>query len=360
MKTITFEPEPAIGPLKRGMTLIELITVIFIGSLLLSMVFLVYTNSSRSMLRQDVIMEQLLNLRSGLAALTRDLRAAGNGFSIFGVAQGGMIQLYNKNEAGEATTWFRYPAAGGVTPAHGVAPIYAIDGDQAPDSIYICSLSPDFSTPLGILASDFASSASTLNLTQTLTVPSGMNMKEVIKKNDYLILVPTTGMDPVLVEVDADVTDLSVIRIKDLPDGGFPNGMGDIPAGAEVYNVKSVIFHRYKVGVNDPTNETFLVMDTVDSSDDIMAEGIEDLQLGYCLGNDDPSILGNYVLDFNGLNNTGSDIKSVRVVMVSRTSRPDPYGQHFSRIPALNHTAVGTTDSYPRRFLETTVQLRNY
>jgi prepilin-type N-terminal cleavage/methylation domain-containing protein len=345
---------------KEGMTLIELITVIFIGSLLLSMIFLVYTNSSRSMLRQDVIMEQLLNLRSGLNNITRDIRGAGNGFSLLGEnGQAQMIQVYNKNDQGEATSWFRYPAVSGVTPPFGMAPIYAVDGDQAPDSVYLSSLAPDFASPLGILDATFHSSDSSLSLTNVLEKPASVDMKEVVKKNDYVAIVPTTG-DPVLVEVKDDVTDLSTINIKNLP-GPFPNGISDYPSGSIVYNVKSVTLHNYKVDVNSATNETFLILDALDTEDDIMAEGIEDLQIGYCFADCDPTNLSSYVLDFNGLNTSASlIIKSIHVVMVSRTSRPDPYGKTFSRIPALNHTTLAMADSHPRRFLEATVQLRNF
>jgi hypothetical protein len=161
------------------------------------------------------------------------------------------------------------------------------------------------------------------------------------------------------VEVADNTSDLSKIDIKSLPSGSFPNGISSYPSGSAVFNVKSVVFHSYKV-VDSSPNEAFLMMDTLDSQNDIMAEGIEDLQLAYCFGSDDPSKLSNYDLDFAGLNTTGSPIKTIRLVMVSRTSRPDPYGKTFARIAALNHTAVGAPDNYPRRFLESSVQLRNY
>jgi hypothetical protein len=311
------------------------------------------------MLRQDVIMEQLLNLRAGLAGISRDIRGVGNGFSLFDLGQSDMILVYTKDQNGDAVDWFRYPSAGGVTPPYGIAPIYAIDGGQNPDELYVASLSPDFVSPLGHLSTGFRSSDSSIKLDNLLDFPSGVSEKEIIKKNDYLAIVPPAG-SPVLVEVDTDSSDLSSITIKSLPSGNFPNGFSEYPAGSVVYNVKSLVFHAYKVGTSAETNETFLMMDTLDSQNDIMAEGIEDFQVGYCFGDSDPSNLTNYDLDFSGLNNTTDPVKTIRLVLVSRTSRPDPYGKTFNRIPALNHTAVGPSDHYPRRFLETSVQLRNY
>ncbi|MDR0621596.1 MAG: PilW family protein [Deltaproteobacteria bacterium] len=358
MIAFKLKPEANDKANKRGMSLIELITVIFIGSLLLSMTFLVYTNSSRSMLRQDVILEQLLNLRAGLAGISRDIRGVGNGYAMLGLGQSQPILMYTKDAAGDAVSWYQYPVVDGVTPPYGVAPIYAVDGDQNPDSIFVASLSPDFTAPLGRLSQPLESSSLSIKLSNQLEMPLGVDPKEIIKRHDYLAVVPATG-PPILIEVDTDSTNLEEIAIKRMPAGPFPEAV-DYAVGSTVYNVKNVVFHSYKIGTQGTTNETFLMLDTLDSENDIMAEGIEDLQAAYCFGDDDPSNLSNYVQDFSGLNTTDNPIKTIRLVLVSRTSRPDPYGKTFNRIPALNHTSLGPPDSYPRRFLETSVQLRNF
>lgn len=346
--------------MKKGMTLIELITVIFIGSLLISMTFLVYTNSSRSMLRQDVIMEQLLNLRAGLAAISRDIRGVGNGFSLLGLGQGQTIMAYTKDQNGDPVAWFRYPNADGVTPPFGIAPVYAMDGGASgTDRLFVASLSPDFSAPLGQLTNPLRPGDSSIKLTGALEIPTGVDIRELAKENDYLAVVPTSGL-PVLIEVAEDPTALEEIHIKAMPGGDFPDGSTHMPGGSVVYNVKSVVFHGYAIGTQASTNETFLTLSTLDSENDIMAEGIEDLQVAYCFGSDDPAILANYDQDFSGLNTTSSSIKTIRLVLVSRTHRHDPYGKTFARIEALNHTTLAAPDNYPRRFLETSVQLRNY
>jgi prepilin-type N-terminal cleavage/methylation domain-containing protein len=363
MSLINMKPKAIPTPLKNGMSLIELITVIFIGSLLLSLVFLVYTNSTKSMLRQDVVLQQLLNLRQGLAASTRDARAIGNGFRLLGLpSQGQLVQIYRKDNDGKATEWFRYPGEANF----GVAPLYSVDGgDDGPDSIYMCALAPDFSAPLGELKDDFHPGDDELSITKELVVPSGLDLSEIVKENDYLALVPNSGGPVVLVETKK-VHDLTRIEVKDLPSGNFPGGAAAVEAGARVLNMKSVYFHRYKIGALAGSDETFLMMDTLDSTDGIVADGIEDLQIGYNFGDSDPAENVNYDLDFNGLVTVGPvpsesvPVTAVRLAMVSRTSKPDPYGRTFKRIEKLNHTQLLPPDSYPRRSLETKVQLRNY
>jgi hypothetical protein len=349
------------------MTLMELIVVIFIGSLLLSMTFLVYTNSSRSMLRQDVIMEQLLNLRSGRASISRDIRGAGTGYTLLGLGQSGMVQMYIRDNEGVAR-WFKYPNAGGDAPPFGVAPIYSMDNDSGPDVFYVASLAPDFTSPLGNLSDDLTPYVTQISLTNVLGIPAGVDPREIVKANDYLAIVPSGG-DPILVEVLDDPSSLATIKIKPLPDEDFPDGISSSTQGALVYNVKSVVFHSYKVvdcavtanqavrarvcsSYND--DSSYLVMGSQDSQDDILAEGIEDLQIGVSTAADPPSTY----LNFNGYK-SASPIKSVKLVIVSRTTKPDPYANSFARISALNHEATGS-DHYPRRFLETIVQLRNY
>jgi hypothetical protein len=310
------------------------------------------------MMRQEVIMEQLLNLRGGMAGITRELRTAGNGFSLLSATQIDRVQLYTKNEDGSANAWFSYPDDG----SYGAAPIHMIDSDAGPDSITICSLSPDFAAPLGALDSEFESHDTMLRLKDTLMLPPGLTMEEVIKTGDYLAVVPPDS-DPILVETKADPSDLSTIQIKDLPSGGFPNGVTEIPQGSMVYNVKSVRLRTFRIWVDTPRNETFLVMDSQDSQDDIMAEGIEDLQFAYCQSDCDPTDVDDYIdeVDLTSSNND-LPIQSVRVFMVSRTSRPDPYNNQYPKINAINHNAGETSppDGFPRRSLDTVVNLRNF
>jgi type II secretory pathway pseudopilin PulG len=334
-----------------GMTLIELLTVVFLGALLLSMVFMLYTNSSRSYIRQEAVMEQMLNLRGGLAGISRQIRMAGNGYALLGLNQNQYLQVYLKDADGLPVGWFQYPGDSHF----GVKPIYGLDGGSTgTDSVTVCALAPDFATPLGTLSADFSPAQAELRLDNVLEAPSGMDPAEILKPGDYLALVPASG-DPVLVESDVDGSDLRRIRLRALP-SNLPNGVSSIPSGAAVYNVKTVTLRTFSV---DPVNHA-LLMDSNEVAGDLMAENIEDLQVAYCLGQDDPGEPASYVHTLDGQDLFDRPVKTVRLVMVSRSERPDPYKGTFATITALNHDDTGPADSHIRRFLENTVQLRNY
>ena len=349
-----FGSEPGSGGASRhpeGMTLIELLTVIFLGLLLLSMVFMLYSNSSRSYMRQGDILVQTLNLRGGLASLSRQIRMAGNGYTLLGLNQNSLVQVYLKDETGTPVSWFRYPGAA----TYGAKPIWGEDGGlDGPDSVTICALSPDFATPLGTLASDFAPTHDRLVLDNVLEVPTGLDESEVLKVGDWLALVPSSG-NPVLVEADSDGSDLTRIMVKDLP-GAFPNGVGSISAGAAVYNVKTVTLRTYSV---DTANRT-LLMDSDMVDGDLMAENIEDLQVSYCVSPTGPGDLANYSNELGPFDLLEHPVRAVRIILISRAARPDPYHNTYQPIKAINHVNVGPSDGHMRRFLENVVQLRNY
>jgi hypothetical protein len=334
------------------MTLVELLTVILLGSLLLTMVFMLYSSSSRSYIRQGEILEQTMNLRGGLANLSRQLRMAGNGFNLLGLDQGSLVQIYLKDEAGKPTGWFQYPGSS----VFGARPVWGSDGGASgPDSITICALAPDFTTTLGSLAMDFAPSHDQLRLDQVLEVPAGLDPKEVLKPGDWLALVPLSG-HPILVEADADGSDLRDIKLKPFP-GSFPNGVASIPSGTPVYNVKTVTLRTYRI---DPANNT-LLMDSDMVNGDLMAENIEDLQISYC-ATGEPGIFSSYNYDLSSIDLVKDPVKAVRVVISSRAARPDPYHNKYqlTPIPSMNRTVYGPADEHMRRQLENVVQLRNY
>jgi hypothetical protein len=132
--------------------------------------------------------------------------------------------------------------------------------------------------------------------------------------------------------------------------------MTEVPSGSFVYNVKTLRLHTFRSDI--PTAD--LLMDTNDTTGDVLSEGIEDLQIVYCLGDDDPGDLSTYVADLSGQNLASRPVKTARLVLVARSLISDPYKREFSPIAVLNHTAVGSSDSFYRKFLETTVKLRNY
>lgn len=334
-----------------GMTLLELLTVIFLGLLLLSMVFMLYSNSSRSYARQGDIMEQALNLRGGLANLSRQIRMAGNGYTLLGRNQDSFIQVYLKDENGAPLEWFKYPGFA----KSGIRPIWSGDGGlDGPDSITICALAPDFATPLGVLATEFRPSNGRLDLDSVLEIPAGLPVSEVLKPGDWLALVPATG-DPILVESDDDGSNLSRIKIKPMP-SSLPNGIAGIASGSAVFNVKTLTLRTYSI---DPATRSLLMTSDMVAGD-LMAENIEDLQVAYCLAPNDPGVLSSYLDKLDAQDLSEHPVKAVRLFMVSRSARPDPYRNTYQPVTAYNRTVVGPPDGHIRRFLENTVQLRNY
>jgi hypothetical protein len=70
--------------------------------------------------------------------------------------------------------------------------------------------------------------------------------------------------------------------------------------------------------------------------------------------------LDNYANELGPYDLLDKPVRAVRLVMVSRANRPDPYNKSYEPIPAINHVNVGPSDGHMRRFLENVVQLRNY
>jgi hypothetical protein len=212
-------------------------------------------------------------------------------------------------------------------------------------------------------------STTKLKLTSVLSVPAGLDVREILKERDYLAIVPPTGF-PVLAESEGTAADLTEIAIKSFPGGSLPAGVTDLPVGSIVYNVRNARLRTFRVMEDDDpdTNDVFLVVDSEDATvvregitGDILAEGIEDLQMAYCPKDQDPAVRGNYLNVTPGLDTLNkTPIKAIRINLISRTFKPDPYGAKFPRIQAENHTNLGPPDAYPRRSLETVVQLRNY
>jgi type II secretory pathway pseudopilin PulG len=354
------------------MSLIELMAVLLIGSLLMTMVFVVYTNSSKSLLRQEVVLQQLMNLRSGMAAMSREVRSSGNGFFLLGLMQYDTILIFERDAAGEPSGWFSYDPANPGDPPVGIRAIHSIARDDAPDEVTVCSLTPDYAAPLGVLGSDYAGGNGRIELSSVLDVPASL-AGEILRPGDLLAIVPTdpTVNLPVIVEAASDATDLTSIDVKAPSFSGL--AFSRISQGALVYNVKDVRVRTFKVKSlpgdtscpDVPLNS--LMMETLDSTCEILAEGIEDLQVGFYFGKEHveadltvwPGTIQNSILMTKW--RTDYPIKAVRLAIVSRTATEDPYSKGFRKLSILDHErSAEPPDGYPRRLLDTIVQLRNY
>ncbi|MDR1872501.1 MAG: PilW family protein [Deltaproteobacteria bacterium] len=342
---------------RQGLTLVELLTVMLLGAILISMALLIYVTTSRSYMRQDSLVEQMLNLRSALAFISRDLRMAGSGFSLLNMGQKHQILVYNTDADGHPTTWFRYD---NPTPmSYGVQPLWFLGKDDGPDILTVAYMAPEFSAPLGRLSDEYSANDPTLKLRDLSLIEysSAIDDDEVLMAGDNIAVVD--GDRAVILEATSGAADgLGVIRVKATP-SSFPSGYlhsgSSFSSESLVYNIRKIYVHSFRV---DTTNNT-LVMDTLGETGDLLAEGIEDLQVAFTVAKTDPTVDTNLIQTYDDFNLESKDKTLARIVLVSKSTTKDPYLNTYPLIQALDHKPVGS-DQYRRRSLETVVNLRNF
>jgi hypothetical protein len=333
------------------LTLVELLTVVLLGAILISMALLIYITTSRGYIRQDSLVEQMLNLRSAMAFITRDMRMAGNGFSLLKMAQHNQILVYDKTPEGQPNTWFRYDLN---KPEFGVQPLWFSGHTDKPDILTIAYLAPEYSTPIGRLAEAYDAGDTKLVFVadSVIEYPSAIGPNEVLAARDQVAVV--TEDKAVILETLSNADDLPELTV--VPTPAFPTGYltnSNLPAGSLVFNVRRLYVHSFRIE-NDN-----LVMDTLQDTGELLAEGIEDLQVAFSKANVDPSKDFNLVQDLSSYDLSENALKFARVVLVSKSTVRDPYHNTYPRISALDHAPVGS-DSYRRRALEAVVTLRNF
>jgi hypothetical protein len=336
---------------------VELLTVMLLGAILISMALLIYITTSRSYIRQDALVEQMLNLRSAMAFITRDTRMAGNGFSLLDMGQHNQVLVYTKDAEGKPSSWFRYDT---TSPDFGVRPLWFSGHNDKPDILTIAYMAPEFSTPLGRLETAYSAGGGQLELEgpSLLEYPSAIGASEILAVRDNVAVVTANGRALIL-ESLSDATDFPVINVVPTP-SPFPAGYfsgSSIPEGSLVYNIRRFYVHSFRVD----TDHDNLVMDTLAETGELLAEGIEDLQVGFTVAKSDPNVDANLVQVLTGydLSNPDNILKVARLILVSKSSTRDPYHNTYPKINALDHAQVGS-DSYRRRALEAVVSLRNY
>ncbi|MDR0548770.1 MAG: PilW family protein [Deltaproteobacteria bacterium] len=343
---------------KAGLTLVELLTVILLGAILISMALLIYITTSRGFMRQESLVEQMLNLRSAITFIARDTRMAGNGFSLLNMGQNNKILVYQKNDAGEPLDWFRYDP---TKPVFGVQPLWFEGHDDGPDVLTIAYLAPEFSAPLGRLGELYRANDAVLKLEPAtiLDYPAAINPNEVLAVRDQLAVVAPSGEAIILESLD-NASDFPDINVGPTPSSfppGYLSGGDNFPQGSLVYNVRRLYVHSFRV--DTATNS--LYMDTLRETGELLAEGIEDLQVAFAVAKADPAVEDNLVQVLTGYDLSKSEnvLKVARIVLVSRSATKDPYSNVYPKIQALDHKPLGQ-DSFRRRALESVVSLRNF
>jgi prepilin-type N-terminal cleavage/methylation domain-containing protein len=391
--------------LKSGLTLVELLVVIVISLIVSGVAFSVYRLNASYYYREDAYLQQYQNLRVALYTISRDVRMAGNGFSVLGPSLK-QIQVYTPTMeratcGSPATTtvfgydWFRHsnytsyvppdtciadPSAPGcsgggsvpcsVNPADtpGVRAIFGIDGGEYDsDSITIFRSEIESGELLGKLT---AVSGNKITITPEAET-SDKNFEKAILPGDILALV--NGENAVVLEVAGDYIDGDTeIPIK--TGGRFtPNSLTSIPylSGSFIYNFRDVTFVTYYVDqeknqlMADYHDRTKIDDGGADRSDDptgrrsfAVAYNVEDLQIYYFF--DDVNMV--LVATDPAISTARLDDQRIRAVAIGITSR-SPYGEGARNKfrPALFNRRAGTDrDDRVRSTLVQTIYLRNY
>ncbi len=362
-------PGPGAGH-PSGLTLVEMLVTVVVGTMILGLVFLIFNSASRSYVRQDAQLEQAQNLRVGLYTIARDLRMAGGGFRLVG-GQGQQTQRLQVPVYldGREAAWFQYPD----DTVSGAMAIHGLDGGPGgTDSVTVCWLGLEFATPIGHLASPLTGGGTILALKQSPPLPTDVNAAEDenLAGGDVLMVVDGAG-NAVALKIAADVEpDERNIPLERALPAALPNGLASWPEGSAVFNVKTLRLVTYAIGPGGDLTANFYGRDLGDADAAgavLVAPNIEDLQLWYFeQGTNPASPAGGR----NGLStdllvtlNTAvprTPIRSARVALSSRASVRDPYDRKHSPYQWFNHQTVGPEDAFARRRLDEVVQLRNF
>jgi hypothetical protein len=220
-------------------------------------------------------------------------------------------------------------------------------------------MAPEFSIPLGILEDAYDANDPELQLMSSSLIefPASIDPNEILAVGDELAVV--YGDRAVILEAtNSASTNLENIGVKPTP-SPFPSGFfssgTNFPSGSYVYNVRKMYVHSFRVD----TAHDYLLMDTLDETGDLLAEGIEDLQVAFTEAKTDPSEEASLIQKLEDNTLSQKTLTLARVVLVSKSPTKDPYSNSFPRIQALDHKPVGA-DQYRRRVLETVVNLRNF
>ncbi|MDR2339197.1 MAG: hypothetical protein LBF40_03555 [Deltaproteobacteria bacterium] len=362
--------------MRDGLTLVELLVVVFMSLIVTGVAFSIYRLNASYYYKEDSFLQQSQNLRVALYTITRDVRMAGNGISVLGSSVQ-LVRAYSptkETKTGDASpitdtnttpSWFRY--ADGTD--DGIMGLYGIDGGTVnADTITIFRAEAESGNSLAKVSSD--PSGSTLYLSEDLPDKAVLPLD---------IIAVANGSDAVLLQVDDSFVEGSnEIPIKlngrftpSTLSFGFPFTF----AGAYLYNFRDVSFVTYYV---DQTKNQ-LMADYHDNGrtgwDDtarqsfIVAYNIEDMQIYYFYNED--------TVDMAALTTTPDvsfarlEKDPVKAVTVGLTSKA-PYGEGpctqqrprlFNRLqdhPGMTSPNCSILDNHPRSVLVQTVFLRNF
>lgn len=335
---------------KKAFTLVELLIALTIGAMIMAMVLVFYNMSVRTYTLQTINIEQMQNLRYALQNMAREVRMAGSGFSITKMRP---LKLYMFDKSSQQ--WLEHDSG----EPYVVRPIYGYDGgEDGPDVLIVCRFDLEFAPPLGYLQSELTPGQIRLQLEGALMSGShdGSIPPDLLSPDDLLLVVDSQGRALATQALSSRLSGSSVeIGIDHLPDS-FPDELKSFPAGAEVYNIKSLIYNRYYL-----ENENLMVAAFVPSIgmvSSVLASGIEDLQIMYY--NDDEKA-GELSAGQHGFSSPYPQysVSSVRIALLSKSPYPFSGRPKLARPAIFNRRGqVEESDAFIRQTLSETVRIR--
>jgi hypothetical protein len=351
---------------------VELLVVMVISMIVTGVAFSLYRLNASYYLREDAYLQQYQNLRVALYTVGRDVRMAGNGFSLLGPNLK-LMQVWTpsreKNVSGhppsvmEASSgWFRHSDIPGPDNL-GARAIYGVDGKAAdPDTLTVFRSEVESGNQLAKVKSV---SGSTITLDQAVPV-------EAIKSGD--IIAVGTGDDAVLMQVGT-ISDSGTVTDLPIKTGGrFTFSSFSPPfdiSNAYVYNFRDVGLTTYYV---DMATNTLMAdfhdiarnnFDDAAGTSSIIANNIEDFQVYYFWEDDqlkDDKEISTLILTDPEISSSSLNSKKIKAVSLGLTAR-SPYGDGPNNKvrPALfNRSAGVTADNRLRSVLIETIYLRNF
>lgn len=334
---------------KRAFTLVELLIALSIGAMIMAMVLVFYNMSVRTYTLQTINIEQMQNLRYAILNMAREVRMAGSGFSI---AQRRPLKLFIFDKTSQQ--WLNHDSG----EPYAARPIYGYDGgEDGPDALIVCRFDLEFALPLGYLQSELEPGQIRLWLNGGLM--SGRHNEPIpsdfLSPDDTLLVVDSQGKALVVQALSSRRSGSSVeIEVDRLPDS-FPDELESFPAGAEVYNIKRLLFNHYYL-----ENENLMVASFVPSIGmvpSILASGIEDLQIIYYMDDEKAGELSSGHHGFSSLDPQDS-VSSVRIALLSKSPYPFSGRPELSRPVIFNRSQTGESDTFIRQTLSETVRIR--
>jgi prepilin-type N-terminal cleavage/methylation domain-containing protein len=377
-------------PTDRGLTLVELMVTLVIAGLVTSSSFLFFAGQRRVYDAQMKVLGVQQNLWAAMETLSRFVRAAGTGTI-------GCVNATDPTPTGTTPpqTGLRAYTAGPPAQVIRLAPIWINNGaNGAPDSITVV-----FGTGTFGNFSDVALSASVQSAADPVVTPPGL--VNAFRTGEFALLLDTSGLPvgPPLADRGCTLFQITgiaaasntLLRATTSPfdPAGNPAGLipfdyvGGVAPKAGIRNFGMLSWVRFSIDSTGPSPR--LMMARLDglagpSTPQLLADGIEDLQIAYSCDLVPAAPVGPDGVMSEGATaaarltdewtyNVAGDAppsacvrpQAVRLTIIARTTEGDDNlaGAATNAKPAAEDGAAGVKDNFRHRVLTTLIAPRN-